>query len=82
MVIFKTKECEITWKGGSGPGVPPYTTKIPQGLKARPCEDSSGQFFLDELPIDLFPPNSFERHDATYYGVRLNQDQVEQIEEK
>lgn len=67
-----TKELKgFRFKGGSSHG---YTIDIPAGLLVKPADH--GQYFLDELPLDLFPVNSFERHDATYYGVRLNEEHV------
>lgn len=44
---------------------------IPAGLRCRPITTggTAGKFFLDQLPVSIFPTNSFLRHDATYYGV-------------
>lgn len=46
---------------------------IPAGLRCRPITTggTAGKFFLDQLPVGIFPADSFLRHDATYYGVVL-----------
>lgn len=55
---------------------------IPAGLRAAPVApyptQTRPQFWLEEFPTDLFPPNSIERHDAVHYGVWLEQSDVEE----
>jgi hypothetical protein len=52
--------------------------KVPAGLRCKPIMEgsTSGKFWLDELPRDIFPPNSFIRHDATHYGVVIEEADV------
>lgn len=56
-----------------------YTCHLPAGLRVKPVDPlrEPGVYFLDQLPEWLFPINSFERHDAYYYGVRLYADQIQ-----
>lgn len=57
--------------GGSRVVYPDFT--LPAGLRCRPINagGTAGKFFLDELPADIFPRDSFIWHDATHYGVVL-----------
>ena len=53
---------------------------LPAGLRVVPVYPNEKQpsvYFLDEFPPDLFPPYSFELHDATHYGIRITPEFVE-----
>jgi hypothetical protein len=69
--MVKTKAITVTWRHGQ--------ITLPAGLRCTPIRggSTSGKFFLDQFPEDLFPRNSIERHDAVHYGVVLEPDQVE-----
>jgi hypothetical protein len=56
-----------------------YELDIPAGLRTRLINvgGTKGSYFLDEFPHELFPANSFVRHDAEHYGIVLTPDQVE-----
>lgn len=56
-----------------------YQVDLPAGLRCKPITEgtTAGKFFLDELPLELFPANSFIRHDATYYGIVLEPEEVQ-----
>lgn len=81
-----TKEIKMMWKGG---GRIPFEIQLPAGLKVRPVEpyptQTQPEYFVDELPTNLKPPytsfpiDSFYRHDAIHYGIRLTEDQVQEI---
>ena len=61
---------EIKFKGkiySSGHFESEFT--IPKGARVVPCNDGTGQFWLDDLTCI---PGSLERHDADHYGVRIN----------
>ena len=83
-----TKEVELDWKGG---GRFYRKIRLPAGLRVKPIPfepmRNEPMYWLDEFPTDLpkyytsFPINSFERHDATHYGIRLNEEQVQEVEE-
>lgn len=66
------------WRGG---GRFNYTTIFPQGLrvKVRPRSPMSikTEYFLDE--VSFFKENTFERHDATYYGVVFTEEEVMEV---
>lgn len=83
-----TKDCTVTF----GPGHTPlsvYTIRLPAGLRVKEITGeprrprAPKQYFLDELPETASPPYcafprySVIRHDATHYGVRLEEDQVQ-----
>lgn len=48
------------------------TFTIPAGTRVKPCDDGTGEYFVD----DLSSVPEFSRHDATYYGIRVTADQV------
>jgi hypothetical protein len=50
------------------------TFTVPAGARVVACNDGSGEYFLD----DLSSVPAFSKHDATYYGVRIAADYVEQ----
>lgn len=62
-----------------------YEIHLPAGLRVKKIEGEAGrqQYFLDEFPINQKPPftsfpiDSFVRHDAQHYGIRLNEDEVQ-----
>jgi hypothetical protein len=49
---------------------------IPAGTRVSPA--SHGQYFVEDL--GFLDRNSMTWHDANYYGIRLNADQVEVVE--
>ena len=76
---MKTKAVHIKF---SGPlGKLEYEKDLPAGLRVKSIPvvgtQRPNEYWLDQFPLDLFPINSFERHDATHYGVRLTREQVE-----
>ena len=38
---------------------------------------SKGKYFLEEFPVAIFPLNSIIRHDAEFYGIVLEANEVE-----
>ena len=46
---------------------------IPEGARVSSCEDSTNQFFLDDLSC---VPTSSEKHDATHWGLRIHREDV------
>lgn len=65
-----------------------YEIHLPAGLRVRKIEgDGTKQYFLSEFPINSKPPftsfpiDSFIRHDAIHYGIRLNENQVQDRKE-
>ena len=78
-----TKEITMLW------GVRhKFEIKLRAGLKVRNTtihgeKLPEGEYFLDEIPTNEKPPytsfpiNSFYRHDAIHYGIRLTEDQVQ-----
>lgn len=67
-----------------------YDVHLPAGLRVKPVGDepmrsqkSEPLYWLDEFPTKAeepftsFPINSFIRHDATHYGIRLTEGQVQ-----
>ena len=63
---MKTTKTEFTWRHGCH-----METVIPAG--APVLEDAEGNLWVASYH---FPPNSIERHDATYYGCRVKPDNV------
>ena len=72
-----TKEVRTTF----GVGRSHYEIYLPAGLRVRRIEGEPGvqQYFLDEFPVNLFPIDSFIRHDAIHYGIRLSESETEEI---
>lgn len=78
---MKTKECKIMF----GVSRMRYEIHLPAGLRVKPIKGEPGtqMYFLDEFPVNLKPPftsfpvDSFVRHDAMHYGIRLSADQVD-----
>lgn len=79
-----TKEVSLMF--GVGYNTQRYEIRLPAGLRVKKIEGEAGvqQYFLDEFPTNLKPPytsfpvDSFVRHDAIHYGIRLSEDQVEE----
>jgi hypothetical protein len=69
MAMFKTT-APITMEFGKGGIKVPIT--IPAGTRCS--ETGDGQFFVEDL--SWLDRNSMTWHDANYYGIRLNTDQV------
>lgn len=55
-----------------------HEVEIPEDLRCVVIDGGTtqGNYYLDELPCSLFPPDSFIRHDATHYGFMLTPDEV------
>jgi hypothetical protein len=70
---MKTKQVTVSFKGQS--------LALPAGLRVKPVApyptQVRKQYWLDEFPADLFPPNSIIRHDAVHYGVWLEESEVQ-----
>jgi hypothetical protein len=79
--IYKTNKAILVqgFRGGSPCPYPDFT--LPAGLRCRAISEggTAGKFFLTELPRDIFPPNSFIRHDADHYGVVLEAADVDDL---
>lgn len=78
---YRTKQ-PVVIEGFTGGGSIPYTPfTVPEGLRCKPAQNGMGakMFFLDELPLALFPAGSCLRHDATYYGVLIPEEAVEDV---
>lgn len=79
MPTYKTKHpIEIkSFRGGSNLPYADFT--LPAGLRCKAISEggTAGKFFLNELPLDLFPANSCIRHDAEYYGITLDAEDIE-----
>lgn len=73
-----TKELKV-WRFRGGAPID-YVVDIAAGLRVRPILGEKGKYWLDELPFDQFPEFSFQRHDATYYGIRLSENHVTEKE--
>lgn len=62
-----------------------YIVNLQKGLKVIPVPDHEGMYWLDEFPVNngqvftSFPIDSFIRHDAVHYGIKLNSSQVEEL---
>lgn len=72
----------VTIKGFKGGGFLAYPDfELPAGLKLKPITSGLKQkgFYLDELPMNIFPAGSGIRHDATHYGVHIHPDHAEEI---
>ena len=57
---------------------------LPAGLRVQPVypnQKPPSVYFLDQFPADLFPPFSFELHDAVHYGIRIPAEFVETCEQ-
>jgi hypothetical protein len=58
-----------------------YQIDIPAGLRVSKVEPygtiEKAYYVLNEFPNDIFPFNSFIRHDAVHYGIPLDESQVE-----
>ncbi len=65
---------EIKMKFGKGGLLADIT--IPAGTRVVACGDASEQFFVDDLTWLDRKTQGMSLHDATYYGIRLNKDQV------
>lgn len=76
---MKRTKHEITTTFGKGPIQ--ATITIPAGTRCKPCGDSTGQFFVDDLSWLDKRTQGLTYHDAYYYGIRLNADQVAMTEE-
>lgn len=74
-MTIKTKN-EITMNFGKG-GLQ-YPITIPAGTRVSDCGDGTGQFFVED--ISFIDRKHIVWHDANYYGIRLNADQVEVVE--
>lgn len=83
---YVTKECRVMF------GVRhKVEIHIKAGLRVKliegePMADPNApMYFLDEFPVNLpapytsFPMDSFTRHDAEHYGIRLTAEQVEEV---
>ena len=65
-----------------------YDIDLPAGLRVKPIKGEAGNYFLDEFPSNYPGPDaqkytsfcrdSFLLHDASHYGIRLNENQVEE----
>lgn len=76
--IYKTK-CPVDirgYYGGSAFAYPDF--QIPAGLLCTPS-GMHGQFFLGQLPKDIFPEGSGLRHDAVHYGIFIDAENVEDV---
>lgn len=62
------------WRG-YGPLTIPAGTRVSEKLASGP-QDSVRQRFVENF-AKLFPPNSVQLHDATYYGIRVNENDCE-----
>lgn len=51
------------------------TAAVPAGAKAMPIPEEPGKFWVDPR---TFRPGSFERWDATYYGIRVGAENIEE----
>ncbi len=76
--ILKTNKV-ITATFGPSCGPTHRSVTLPAGLRVRRITEGGtrGKFWIDEFPKDLFPPNSFELHDAVHYGIVIEPEDVE-----
>ena len=49
------------------------TIMVPAGGRVKPCNDGTGQYWVDDL---TFLCGNFYYHDAYYYGIRVNPEDV------
>jgi hypothetical protein len=68
-----TKKVKVTFKK--------VTYDLPAGLRVKPITPYPTQtrplYWLDQLPEELFPLGSIQRHDAIHYGLVLEANQVQ-----
>ena len=76
MPTYRTKEPIVIrkFRGGSNQDYPEFT--LPVGLRCKPT-GAPGKFWVDQFPPDIFPSGSGIRHDATHYGIILDEACVE-----
>jgi hypothetical protein len=48
---------------------------IPAGVRVKEIPGEAGMYWVDDLT--WLPKNSIQLHDATYYGIRLKEEDVE-----
>lgn len=65
------QDIEIEWK--SSAGLIFYKFQLKAGLR---CIMIDRQFVLDEFPADQFPENSIQLHDASHYGIVIDNDYI------
>lgn len=80
-----TKETSVMF--GVGYNTPKYEITLRAGLRVKPIKGEPGggpqMYWLDEFPTNekppytSFPMDSFTRHDAIHYGIRLTEEQVQ-----
>lgn len=54
-----------------------HDVTIPKGARVVSCGDYTGQYFVDDLSFIDRKSDPFLFHDATYYGIRVESDEVE-----
>lgn len=74
--MYLTKHDVIIENFGKGSPSLRETFIIPVGTLVKPCDDGTGAFFVEDLSV--IP--EFSRHDATYYGIRIDADSVIDID--
>lgn len=82
--LYRTNKAILVqgFKGGAPLPYPDFT--IPAGLRCKAITEggTAGKFFLDELPKGIFPPGGFLTHDASYYGIVLEPEDVDDVTPK
>ena len=58
-----------------GPAAMSNRVHVPAGLRCEPIEGEPGKFWV----VDLSPFNAWDRHDASYYGIRLEAADVREV---
>lgn len=79
--LYRTNKAILIqgFKGGAPLPYPDF--QIPAGLRCKAITEggTAGKFFLDELPKGIFPPGGFLTHDASYYGIVLEPEDVDDV---
>lgn len=56
--------------------IPNCIVDVPKGSKVQRRPSNPDEYYIDPC---TFPPNSIDRHDATYYGFVVNSEDVEEV---
>lgn len=80
MKIFKTR-FPISKKFSANQSSLSWIITIPKGTKVKPCNDNTKQYFVDDLSFIDRKKEPLLYHDAYYYGIRVDNEFIEEMEE-
>ncbi len=78
MPKYVTK-CEIKTSFSPSCSKLSWDVVVPKGTEVRGCMDRTGQFFVEDLSFIDKKTSPLLYHDALYYGIRINKEDVECI---